>query len=233
MSTRRNNPVGFLRGLVSFLGKNRFTFLCSSLLLTIGGGELLAELKISWGLSILIILNLLMLLSVVRGRVYYWVGLILFTLALISSILSIGSDNRTLVLVSQTSDAALLILGTLICFRAAFSGGRQVDRERISASISLYLMVGLIFALLFTLVDKIFPGSFHYATASGHDLGEKPLNQLMYFSYVTLATLGYGDITPFSGPAKGLAILEAMTGQLYLVLVVARLVSLYAQSEQR
>ena len=51
----------------------------------------------------------------------------------------------------------------------------------------------------------------------------------VYFSFVTLATLGYGDIVPVSGIARGLAILEAVAGQLYLAVLVARLVSLYSQ----
>jgi hypothetical protein len=228
----RNNPASLFRSFFAFLGGNRFTFLFGSLLLTIGGGELLAELKISWGLNLLIMLNLPVLLSVIEGRIFYEASLALFVLSLGLSILSALSDHRTLILIGQTINAALLIIGTLLCFRIVFMGGRRVDRERINASLSLYLMIGLIFTLLFALVDKLLPGSFHYSAAPA-DIGDKPLNQLMYFSYVTLATLGYGDIVPISGPAKGLAILEAMIGQLYLVLVVARLVSLYAQSESR
>jgi hypothetical protein len=124
-------------------------------------------------------------------------------------------------------------MGTQFCFQAAFSRGRDVDRERISASISLYLMFGLIFALIFALVEKLLPGSFFYSILSSDGFDQKPLLHFMYFSYVTLATLGYGDIVPISGPAKGLALLEAIIGQLYLVLVVARLVSLYGKSESK
>lgn len=229
----QNTPHNIIRSLFAFLGENRFAFLFGSLLLTIGGGELLAEFKMSWGLNILIMVNLLVLLSVGQGRVYFWVGLTFFALSLISWCLSTVSDFRFLALGSQTIAAALLIMGTFFCFRIAFFGGRQVDKERIFASLSLYLMFGLIFALLYALVNKILPGSFHYPAFPTSDLGDKPLTQLMYFSYVTLATLGYGDMVPLSGPARGLAILEAMIGQLYLVLVVARLVSLYGKSETR
>jgi hypothetical protein len=56
---------------------------------------------------------------------------------------------------------------------------------------------------------------------------------MVYYSFVTLATLGYGDIVPLSPSARGLAILEAVVGQIYLVVVVARLVSLYGQSEEK
>jgi hypothetical protein len=226
-----DKPKSLIRALWTYLQRNRFTFFFASLLLTIGGGELLVELQMSWGLDLLILLNLLLLFTFVRGRVNVRVGLILFVLFFVSSWFSEISVFRYLSFGSQAYGVALLIMGTLTCFRAAFLGGRTVDHERIYASLSLYLVLGLIFTLLFALIEKILPASFHYETFTAGEPGNKTLSQLMYFSYVTLATLGYGDITPVSGPARGLAILEALIGQLYLVLVVARLVSLYSQSE--
>jgi hypothetical protein len=223
-------PLG-LPSFIAFLAERRFGFLFGSLLLTIGGGQLLAEIKMSWGIHSLIAINLLVLLSVVKDRGYLWAGLAFFALSLISWSLSTVSHLKFLAPGEQVGAVALLIMGTTACFRAAFASGRQVDKERIFASLSLYLMFGLIFALLFGLVDRLLPGSFQFPSTVPGDPGEKPLTQLIYFSYVTLATLGYGDIVPLTGPAKGLAILEAMIGQLYLVLVVARLVSLYGQSE--
>jgi hypothetical protein len=221
-----------LSPLLAFLGEYRFTLLFGSLLLTIGGAEVLAELKMSWGINILILINLLVLLSVSQGRGYLWAGLVLFTLSLFSWFLSAVFDLKSLAPGRQGGAVALLIMGTFACFKTAFRSGAGVDRERIFASLSLYLMLGLIFALLFVLIDMFLPGSFNYpAILLANDPSNKPLTLLMYFSYVTLATLGYGDIVPLSGPARGLAILEAMIGQLYLVLVVARLVSLYGRSE--
>ncbi|HMK64332.1 MAG TPA: potassium channel family protein [Thermodesulfobacteriota bacterium] len=227
----RKNPFHLLRDLFDFLGENRFTLLLVSLLLTIGLGEVLAEFRMSWGLEILILINLILLLSVFLRQGHFRAGFILFALSLISRGLAAATGLRFLNPGSETCAAALLILGTVTCFQSAFGSGRKVDRERISASLSLYLMFGLIFALLFALVDKLLPGSFQYPSSLANDPSAKPLTQLIYFSYVTLATLGYGDIVPLSGPAKGLAILEAIIGQLYLVLVVARLVSLYSQSD--
>jgi hypothetical protein len=227
----QNNPISLFRSLLKFLEENRFTFLLVSLLLTIGAGEMLSELRLSWGLEILICLNLLVLLSVFWRLGHFGAGLVLFALSLIFRSLSVIPGLQFLASGSESSAVLLLIMGTLACFQTAFAKDRRVDRERISASLSLYLMFGLIFALLFGLVDKLLPGSFQYPTTLAEDPSAKPLTQLIYFSYVTLATLGYGDIVPRSGPAKGLAILEAIIGQLYLVLVVARLVSLYSQSE--
>jgi hypothetical protein len=220
-----------LSPLLAFLGEYRFTLLFGSLLLTVGGAEVLAELKMSWGINILILMNLLVLLSVSQGRGYLWAGLVLFTLSLFSWFLSDVLDLKSLAPGGQGGAVALLIMGTFACFKTAFRSGAGVDKERIFASLSLHLMFGLIFALIFALVDRLLPGSFQYPATLPHDPSDKPLTQLIYFSYVTLATLGYGDIVPLSGPARGLAILEAMIGQLYLVLVVARLVSLYGRSE--
>jgi hypothetical protein len=226
-------PKSLIRSLRTFLQENRFSFFFASLLLTIGGGELLAEFKLDWGLNILILLNLLLLLTFVQGRVKSRVGLIFLIFFLVSSWSPDLWRFKLFSMVSQVCALVLLIMGTLVCFRAAFSGGNKVNHERIAASLSLYLVFGLIFSLLFALADKMLPGSFHFPTGRAPESEATTFYHLLYFSYVTLATLGYGDITPLNGAARGLAILEAMTGQLYLVLVVARLVSLYAQSESK
>ena len=57
------------------------------------------------------------------------------------------------------------------------------------------------------------------------------LARAVYYSFVTIATLGYGDIVPASHPARGLAILEAVSGQMYLAVLIARLVALYATTK--
>jgi hypothetical protein len=215
-----------------FLANYRFGLLFLSLLLTLGGSEVLAELKVASVSNVLILLNLLLLLAVASSRWALRAGQLLLILSLISWGLSHLMGERVLFPVGQVSVIVFLIIGTLGCFRNAFSPG-PVDRERLAAALSLYLLVGLIFALLFALVDKILPGSFHFTDSRAHDPSDKTFTELVYFSYVTLATLGYGDIVPLSGPAKGLAILEAIIGQIYLVVVVARLVSLYGQSEAR
>lgn len=90
-----------------------------------------------------------------------------------------------------------------------------------------YLLAGVIFGFCYWLLDQAWPASFGPALASL--LG---LSQAIYFSFVTIATLGYGDIVPVSDLARGIAILEAVSGQLYLVVLVARLVSLYARQAE-
>jgi hypothetical protein len=233
VETKNLNYFQYIKNRWQILGgRYRFGLLFFSLLLTIGGSMLLAELGLLWIHRLLIQLNLLVLLSIVKGRWIFRASLLLFFLALLSAVISTVSGRETYVQSGQISTVVLLILGTYICFRAIFESGR-IDEERIFASLSLYLLFGVIFALIFAVIEEVMPGSFHYPDRVAPDTVSRPLFQLFYFSFVTLATLGYGDIVPISGPAKGMAILEAVIGQMYLVVVVARLVSLFGQSESR
>jgi Ion channel len=103
----------------------------------------------------------------------------------------------------------------------------SVNTEVLCASIAAYLMLGLAWAMAYWLVDRLTPGgAFSFNTTAGPRSIEG-LNGL-YFSFVTLSTLGYGDITPVSTGARWLAVLEAMTGLLYVAVLIARLVSLYS-----
>jgi hypothetical protein len=212
------------------LGANRFSLLLITLLLTIGGSAFLSEMGWAGVLNVLILLDLLVLLAVLTGRWVLRTGLVLFTLSLVSWILLALSGATALQPAGQVGAILLFVLGTLGCFRMAFSPG-PVERERLAASLSFYLLLGLMFALLFTVIAELLPGSFHFSATRPAAVTARPLADLIYFSFVTLATLGYGDIVPLSPSAKGLAILEAILGQIYLVVVVARLVSLYGKSE--
>jgi voltage-gated potassium channel len=124
---------------------------------------------------------------------------------------------------------AALVLGfwTLIGLGAATTalrfaiGARHVDSEHLYAALSAYLLVGVFFGLFYWVIEQIAPGTF---TASG----EFSRMSAIYFSFVTLATLGYGDIVPRTDVTRGLAILEGVGGQLFLAVLVARLISLYS-----
>jgi hypothetical protein len=78
-------------------------------------------------------------------------------------------------------------------------------------------------------IERVWAGSF---TTAGAPAGLE-LSTGIYFSFVTIATLGYGDVVPVSNSARGIAIVEAVAGQLYLAVMVARLVSLYVLSRGR
>ena len=108
----------------------------------------------------------------------------------------------------------------------------SVDGEVLCASISAYLMLGLIWTMAYWLVEQLTPGAFAFNTATGTKETMEGFNAF-YFSFITLSTVGYGDITPVSKVARMLAAMEAMTGLLYVAVLIARLVGLYSTPKSR
>ena len=100
----------------------------------------------------------------------------------------------------------------------------QIDAEHLYAALSAYLLAGIFFGVLYWVLEQIGPGAF-----AGADKFTRM--SALYFSFVTLATVGYGDIVPRTDVARGLAIVEGVGGQLFLAVMVARLVSLYTRTE--
>jgi hypothetical protein len=101
----------------------------------------------------------------------------------------------------------------------------EVNSETLWGAVNIYILIGLCFAFWYAALSLFIPGLF-----SGNFMVEPHRNQLMgfvYFSFVTLTTLGYGDITPSVTWVATLSYLEAVIGQLYVAIVIARLVSLY------
>jgi hypothetical protein len=113
------------------------------------------------------------------------------------------------------------VLATVATVRYALRPGR-VDVERIFAALDAYLIAGLVFAIAYFVIDHASPGSFRPGPLMRGDA--------IYFSFITIATLGYGDIVPVNGAARGLVMLEGISGQMYGG-AVARLVSLYSREE--
>ncbi len=103
--------------------------------------------------------------------------------------------------------------------------------DLIYGAISIYLMMGIAWSFLFMIVEAIEPGSFFIRPEQ--NIGGI-LNQadFIYYSFATLTTLGYGDITPATSQARSLAILEAVTGTLYIAVLIARLVGLYRSNTE-
>ena len=106
----------------------------------------------------------------------------------------------------------------------------EISGDLIAGAAVVYLLLAIMWAFAYRAVEMIHPGSF--SLAQGHSL-EHPFS-FQYYSFVTLTTLGYGDIFPISTAAKTCAILEAVIGQLYLVITIAWLVGVHiSQSVQK
>ena len=120
-----------------------------------------------------------------------------------------------------------LMTGTLLLGRVLEAG--PVTSNRLHAAVCGYLLIGLGWGLVFSTMEHVHPGTF--LDASGNPSASHAVlagfPHLTYFSFATLTTLGFGDIVPISPLARSLSALAAVTGQLYLALLVARLVGLH------
>ena len=103
----------------------------------------------------------------------------------------------------------------------------RVDAGVLSAGIVVYLMLGLLWSLIYVLLAQLTPGSFSFALA-GDSASRMDGFNAFYFSFGTLTTVGFGDITPVSKIARTLAVMEAVTGTFYLAILVSRLVGMYS-----
>jgi fatty acid desaturase len=127
---------------------------------------------------------------------------------------------------------ACLTIGLLLIFviaRAVFAPGR-VTYHRVNGAVLLYLTIGLTFVALFTFVDLLTQHAFSGLSVAD----DQPLaSNLIYFSFVTLTSTGYGDIVPIHPFARSLCNLEGIIGQLYPATLLARLVTLELQDRRR
>ena len=100
-----------------------------------------------------------------------------------------------------------------------------------AASLCVYLLMGVLWAILYSLLQIVEPGSFAFSFADGESemmrWGGNQGEIALYYSFVTMSTLGYGDIIPTSSLSRTCAALQAIVGQLYLAVLVARLVGLH------
>ena len=99
------------------------------------------------------------------------------------------------------------------------AGARKVYGSTILCAVNSYLLLGLTMSILMLILDLIIPGSFSLGKSVNGDASE-----FIYFGFVTLSTLGYGDITPSTPMARSMSIFTALLGQLYLVIIMALII---------
>ena len=189
--------------------------------------DLFHPLLVQLGFSVL----LLVAAWACSARRQEFVGIaVIIALALVCTWTGYFHPTRSAAVTKLAATVVLCLWVLVITARRVFAS-ETVTRDTIAGGIAVYLLAGFGFATVFAVVDLIYPGSLRLgpdftspgtqAVASGHVL------PYIYYSFVTLLTVGYGDVTPATSETRILAVLEALFGQLYLAILIGRLVGAY------
>ena len=225
MTVEQGLKVNFFRGLGRGYLRRRYSVLFYSLIVTMAAGPVFAAIGVRDEF-----IELFLALNLIAAVVPVGVGNKRRLLLLIFFSAWFIRVSTHLFAETALSSASLMTWTIVALFAAARALGFamravSVKTEHLYAALSAYLLAGIFFGLLYWAIEQISPGTFSGAS-------EFSLNGAIYFSFVTLATLGYGDIAPRTEVARGLAIVEGVGGQLFLVVLVARLVSLYGREKR-
>jgi hypothetical protein len=161
------------------------------------------------------------------GRLYA-AGMVFVVAGIAFSVLAVNMDAVPLRYGSKVAMLGFLIVAIWHTLRQVVFG-TELDANRLVGAICVFLLLGIIWAFAYSLLDQAVPESFRGVGAGdeqGFDSG------WLYFSFVTLTTLGYGDLTPATGIARTLAYMQAVAGQFYVAVLVAGLVSAYISDRQ-
>lgn len=216
------------------VGRTNFFYLLIALLILLIGIPLADDLEIATVPVVRALLFSFLLIvgvwSLRGGGHFFSVGMAFVVAGVILNVLAIRSQSPIL----QFGSILLLIgflLVAIVHTMKQVAIGNTISANRIVGAVCVYLLLGVIWAMTYTIVNLVTPGSF---------AGFSPMDGLgwdsewLYFSFVTMTTLGYGDILPVSATARGLAYMQAVVGQFYIAVLVAGLVSAYVskRSEQ-
>jgi hypothetical protein len=158
------------------------------------------------------------------------VGTVVFTAAVALHWLDYFDPSAGLAV--WTALARLLAVGVLVVLvlRNVFREG-PITVQRIQGAVAVYLLLGLMWAGIYETIRGIWPDAFRFADVPRNRA--ELATSLAYYSFVTLTTMGYGDITPVHPVARSAAILEALTGQLFPAILIARLVAMELTARDR
>lgn len=150
-------------------------------------------------------------------------GVYSFILGIINSFLPAQTPTSALL---WTIGLVIMQMTLIIALLQFIFEADTVDSDVLLAAVTAYLVLGTLFVPIYTVLEVASPGSFSINVGTYEIVGWQ---NFLYFSYATLTTLGYGDITPISPVAQSLAITETITGVLYTTILISRLVGLYSQ----
>ncbi len=152
-------------------------------------------------------------------------GVTATVLQIVSRLMAVGFETDPYLLISALGlDIVFLLIVVLVLMKKVFSE-EKVTGETIKGGISVYFMLGFLWSYIYLLVLFLDPGAITFPVPV------ERLSTITYFSFTTLTTLGYGDITPASWMARNLTILESTIGPIFLTVLIARLVGLHVAAK--
>jgi len=208
-----------------------FEILLISLIVLMVGPGMIPSGPDSFLVSIFLMLILLSCLYLAKSnQVMMWIGLVMVLLILLTNWPMGLMKEQQRVVANCTFQIMFL---TFICVHifSFILGARALSNQLIFAALCMYLLMGLLWSFAYTLLIALDPESIRLVSViNWEEDARDAFSEMYYFSFVTLTTLGYGDILPVSRLARSLATMEAILGQLYLAVVIASLVGIQISS---
>lgn len=197
------------------------------------------------------ILMLLILSAVLEGAEYGFIVInTVSSIVFILGVYAVGRSRRTLITLiilglpwflsewtftksSRTIFTSMLFfIFVTITILEHILKAKEVTTDTLYGAVCVYLLLGIMWASIYGFLEYITPGAVFKGT-DGEINTKLSTNELLYYSYTTLATIGYGDITSVTPVGRILSVLEAVFGQLYIAFLVARLISIYTTNALR
>lgn len=160
--------------------------------------------------------------SKIAFRFLSGLGAVVILVTLLNLIMPEASKLNILAFLLNTSFFVMVTIALI----SHVARARNVYGSTILCAVNSYLLLGLTMSILFLILDLLIPGSF-----SQVDIQSGIFSELIYFGFVTLTTLGYGDITPSTELARSLSIFTALLGQLYLVIIMALIIGKFLSAK--
>jgi len=168
-----------------------------------------------------------------RSRVHHVIGISLAIVALGLQVDWLETHDRTIATFDAAVFAIFFLYTALLIFRHVLSFG-PVYADRVHAALSVYILLALAWAFIYTVIEIASPGAFSLGaapgTAAAQPDGAYLLADMLHLSIATLTSTGYGDITPVAPFARSMSQLEQLLGVFYIAVLISRLVGLYPSS---
>lgn len=231
MPTTLQLPRPFLRR-ISFLRRNRCSVLVFALCVMIMVSPLMSASRTGGLLLVLVLLGLLVLATwALRvGRRTFWTAM---ALAVVTGALVVAhrASGYELMPFIQAMSAVYMGAVTILVLRYVLDY-HLITTDKVFGSVAAYILIAFSFASLFGLLLAFDPKAFYVASVNDPD-GRLSWADLMYFSFTVLTSTGFGEITPVTGMARSLIVIEQVLGVMYVAFLVARLANLYGYHSRR